>query len=192
MSRDVDASSANGAKPQSSVVPNDAARYVLACEKNAVPDLLRGLDTGIDRIGHADEHDLIRPTVLTNDPEHPLRIGFARQLDIETPHAKLEQRGEQAGIVDIGAVRRVAIAPRARVHADPLSLLLRKVIENAVVQGNELFEEPAGAIELEREAPFREVDLHAVRPLVEASPDIRDGFAHQVGEKGVTWIRSDP
>ena len=77
-------------------------------------------------------------------------------------------------------------------HADPLSLLLRKVIEDAVVQGDELFEEPAGAIELEREAPFREVDLHAVRPLVEASPDIGDGFAHQVVEKGVTWIPSDP
>ena len=55
VSRAVDVSSPNGAKPQSSVVPSRAGSIDLGGLEHAVPDLFGRLDPRVDRVGHADE-----------------------------------------------------------------------------------------------------------------------------------------
>src|SRR5580692_1055165 len=58
-------------------------------------------------------------------------------------------------------VGRVMVAAGASVHSNFLPLSIRKLIEHAVVQLNECIQQSAGGIELECQAPFRKVDLHA-------------------------------
>ena len=147
MSRDVDASSANGAKPQSSVVP--ATRRVYSRRRaESGPAPVRLFQQAGRSVGHANKGDLIRPEVLANDLRAHASGLFARQLDIETSHPKLKQRREQTGIVDIGAVRRVSVTAGRGMYTYPPLLLWRKVIEDAVVQRDKV-SEPGGRIEFE-------------------------------------------
>jgi hypothetical protein len=64
----------------------------------------------------------------------------------------------------------------------------REVVEHAVVQRDELLEEPAGRIQLEGQPPFGKVDLHAVGAAIETLPDVVHRFAHQIREKGVARV----
>ena len=106
----------------------------------------------------------------------------------------LEQVGQEQRVVDVGAVRRVVIAAGARVHPDPLPLFLREAIEHQVVQRHPVAEELPGRIELQRQAALGEVDLHAVRALLERATDVGLALRHQVLDERLPWIarRSRP
>ena len=79
---------------------------------------------------------------------------------------ELEEQRQEPGVVDVGAVGRVVVAAGARVHADAAAIVVAEAVEHAVVQVDEAPEQPARRVELEREAPLGEVDLHAVRARV--------------------------
>ena len=49
-----------------------------------------------------------------------MRSRFAGERDVEVARIQLEQARQQLGVVDIGAVGRIAIAAGAGVHADAL------------------------------------------------------------------------
>jgi hypothetical protein len=76
-------------------------------------------------------------------------------------------------------------------NADPLSVLIREVIQDAIVQRDELLEKRTCGIELQRQAALGEIDLHVVRALLEAQSDIGGGFVDQIGEERFTGIPPD-
>ena len=77
---------------------------------------MRGSIGAID----ADEDALIRLQVLADDLQDARAVPLAGQRDVEIADLQLEQAGQQLGVVDVGAVRRVAVAAGAGVHADAL------------------------------------------------------------------------
>ncbi|HLM68202.1 MAG TPA: hypothetical protein VK358_11775, partial [Longimicrobium sp.] len=78
--------------------------------QHAVADLLGGLDARVDRGDDADEHALVRPELPAQDLQHADAVGLAGEGDVEIADVELEQRGQQLGVVDVGAVGRVAVA----------------------------------------------------------------------------------
>ena len=93
-----------------------------AASSDPVPHLLRRFDVRVDRRDDADEDPLVGLHVLADDLQDARAIAFARQRDVEVPDLQLEQARQQLGVVDVGAVRRIAVAARAGVHADALAL----------------------------------------------------------------------
>jgi len=87
-------------------------------------------------------------------------------------HLQLKQAGQQFGIVDVGAVRRVQIAAGAGVHADALALVGGKSRERQVVQIDEAMQQPARGVDLHREARLGEVDLDLVGAFGPTAPDL--------------------
>ena len=88
--------------------------------------------------------------------------------------------GSKSGIVDVGAVRGIAIAAGTSVHSDPLSILGREMREGKIIEVDEAMQQLAGRIEFHRQPPFREVDLNFVRALVQAAADLGFMLAEQV------------
>ena len=82
---------------------------------------------GVDRVHDADEHPLIRLEVLADDTQNALSITLARQCDVKISGFELEEARKQFGVIDVGAVRRVTITAGARVDADALPFLSRKI-----------------------------------------------------------------
>ncbi|WP_235023814.1 hypothetical protein [Streptomyces sp. WAC05374] len=81
--------------------------------------------------------------MLRDDPEHPLRVGFAGELDGEVAGPQLEELGEESGVVDVRAAGGVVVAAGAGVHADAGALVLVEPPEDLVVQGDEVVEHAA-------------------------------------------------
>ena len=104
---------------------------------DAVPDLLGCLYVRIDRGNDADEHLLFRLQVFSDDLENPQPVLFSRQGDIEVVCLQLEQHGKQFRVIDVGAVRGVAVTTGAGVNPDPLALLLGEPGERHVVEVDE-------------------------------------------------------
>ena len=134
----------------------------------------------MDRVDHTDEDPVIGLGVLLDDPEDPGPVALAGQLDVEASDREPEQCREELPVVHVSAVSRILVAPRARVNPDPRPLLWRKTLEDAVVEGHEVVQETLGRIELDRQPPLREIDLHAVGASLQAPPDVLLGLAHQV------------
>src|SRR2546426_9832367 len=63
-----------------------------------------------------------------------------------------------------------------------------KAIEDAVVEVDEAAQQLLRRIQLHREPPFREVDLHVGRAAREALPDVTLGFAQQIREECVARV----
>jgi hypothetical protein len=82
------------------------------------------------------------------DAEDALGIRLARELDEEAPHVHAEERRQQIGVVDVGAVRRVVIATGAGMDADLCSLRRGEPLEDTVVQVDEGVQEALRGIEL--------------------------------------------
>ena len=108
------------------------------------------------------------------------------------PAFKLEQAGQQLGVIDVGAVRRIAVAAGTRVHADALALGVREPRQREIVEVDEAVQQLPGRIDLDREPPFGEVDLHLVRALVEAAPDFRLVLAQQVVDELLARVAGNP
>jgi hypothetical protein len=77
------------------------------------------------------------------------------------------------------------------VHADPGALVVGEALEDAVVQRHEVAEHAARGIELDRQAPLGEVDLHAVGAPVERSPDVLLAGVHEVVQERVAPVAVD-
>jgi hypothetical protein len=84
--------------------------------------------------------------------------------DVEVARLQLEETRQQLGVVDVGAVRRIAVGPGASVHADALSISRREAGEGHVVQINEPMKQVAGGVDLDCQAGLGEVNLNLVRP----------------------------
>ncbi len=103
----------------------------------------------------------------------------------------MEETRQQLGIVHVRAVCRVAIASRARMDAQPLSLRGRQPTQREVVQIDEAREQRPRWVDLQRQACFREIDLHRGRALREAATNFGDMFGHQVLDEVLARIAWD-
>ena len=181
--RAVDVSSAKGANPQSVRRSELVERNVFRCFQDAVAYLFGRLDRRVDRVGDSDEDPLSGSQVRADRLEHRRSVGLAGQLQVEPSRIQVEQPRHECGVVDVGAVRRVLVASGAAVNADPLLLFGRETTEDGVVQVEELAEQPARRVELQRQSRLREVDLHAVGAVFERSPDVGLGLVDEIGEE---------
>ena len=117
----MDASSANGENPQSSVVPKAETGKRLAAS-NTRSRTCSGVSRRVDRIDDADEHDLIGLTMLPHDIEHARGIRSLASW-IETSRPETEKRRQQARVGDSGAVGGIPVSARTGVHADATPLV---------------------------------------------------------------------
>ena len=134
----------------------------------------------IDRGDHTDEHTLIRFRVLADDLQHANAVGLARQRHVEMSGVQLEEARQQLRVVHVGAVRGIAVASRTGVNADTLPLLGREPGQREVVQIDEALKQVARGIDLHRQPPFGEVDLHVVGASLQAAADLRLVLVQQV------------
>ncbi len=183
-----------GERREAAVVgrPELGERDVLGGEEDAIPDDLRRLHLRIDRVGDADEDALIRLQARGDLAEHRFRVALAGQLEVEGARVEIEQSGQQARVVDVGAVGRVVVAAGARVHADPLALLGREAVEHAVVQVDEAPQQAARRVELQRQPRLGEVDLDVVGARVEAAADVGLRLVDQIRDERVPRVAVDP
>ena len=128
---------------------------------------------------------------FADDFEDALAVGLAGHLEVEAADVHLEEVGEEAGVVDVGAVGGVVIAAGADVDADLAALVGGEAVEDLVVEGDEAAQEVGGGIELEGEAGFGEVDLNGGCAGVERAADVGFGFVDQVGEEGFARVAGD-
>ena len=150
------------------------------------------VSTRVDRRHHADEEPLVRLQVAAEDLQHVDAIGLAGERDVEPPGAELQQAWEQVGVVDVGAVGRVAVAARARVHAHARSFGRGQAAQRQVVQVDEAVQQVAAGIELHRQAGLGEIHLHRGGAGRERSPDPGNVLGQQVLDEFVTGVASNP
>ena len=103
--------------------------------EDALAHLLRRLDVRIDRRDHA--------TKTRCSGCRYLRMIFRTWVRSFSParasrrcHLQLEEAGEQIGVVDFRAVRRITVAARAGVHADARALFGGEARESEVVSAS--------------------------------------------------------
>ena len=191
VSRVVEVSSQNGEKPQSSVVPSCSTGMYSAASRTR-----SRTSSGVSTRGSIGattptktRWSGFRWSRMIFRTRHAVRL--ARQGDVEVPDLQLEQAGQQLGVIDVGAVGRVAVAAGAGVHADPLPLLGGEPRQRQVVQVDEAVQQLAGGVDLDRQPPLGEVDLHLVRALPQAVADLGLVLAQQVVDELLAGIAGD-
>src|SRR5438128_3907582 len=172
--------------------PEPVERNVLRRFQDSVPYLFGRLDARVDRIDHADEYPLAGLDVLLHEAQRLAAVGLTRALDVEVRHLQLEERGQEVCVVHVGAVRRVPIAARTGVDADPLPLFGGEALEHLVVQVDERLEQPLRWIELDREPALREIELHDVGALRQTPADVRLRLAQQITEERFARVSPNP
>ena len=128
---------------------------------------------------------------MFDEIQHAETIPLARQLNIEVGDAQLEQAREQLRVVDIRAVRRIAVATRTRVDAEPPPLLVAEAIEHAIVERDEGAQQSQARVQLHGQAPLGEVDLHGGGARGERAPNVRFGLVNQVLQKRFSRVAGD-
>src|SRR6202165_1594769 len=113
---------------------------------------------------------------------------LARNRDVEISRLQRKQAGQQLGIVDIGAVRRIEIISRAGVDTDAPALLRREPRQREVVQVNEAVEKISRGIDLHGQPSFGEVDLNLVRTLFQAAPNLGFMLAQEIVDELLAGI----
>ena len=76
-------------------------------------------------------------------------------------------------------------------HADALAVLGGEPRQREVVQVDEAVQESPGGVDLDRQPPFREVDLHLVRALPQAVADLGLVLAQQVVDELLAGVAGD-
>ena len=161
----------------------------VACRfKDAIADELGRLDRRVDRRHHPDEHPLIGLEMPADDLEHVDPIALAGQRHVEVPHLQLEQARQQLRIVDIGTVRRIAIAARTGVHAEPVPIFDGEPRQRQVVQVDEAVQQLPRRVDLHRQPAFGEIDLHLVGTRRQAAADFRLVLGEQIVDEGFAGI----
>jgi len=130
--------------------------------------------------------------VVPDGFQDPHTIPFTRERDVEIGDVQLEEAGQQIEVVDVGAVGRIAVSAGARVHADAPALLDGETRQRQIVQIDEALQEIPRGIELDRQPSFREVDLHAVRTLLQTVANLRFVLAQQVINKFIARVAGNP
>ena len=153
ISREVEMSSANGEKPQSSQVP---IRSGGSCR--AAARIRSRTSSGVSTRGSIGSVTPMKTRapggkMLGDDGQDLFRLDLASQLDVEIARLELEQSRQQPGVVDVQAVRRILIAARAGVHSDAASLAVAETLEDLVVEGDEVAQDASAGVELEGEPP---------------------------------------
>jgi hypothetical protein len=120
---------------------------------------------------------------LFDDAEDAFAVWLAGHLEIEAADIQMEQIGQQAGVVDVGAMSGIAVAARANMDTDAVTVGYAEAVEDLVVEVDEGAQETAGRIEFEGEAAFGEVDLDGVGTGIEGAADVGSGFVDEVGEE---------
>src|SRR5207248_6089929 len=165
---------------------------VLRRGEHAVADLFGRFDARVDRVGDADEDPLVGLDVLGDYRQRDARVTLAGELDVDVADLQVEQGRQQARVFDVQAVHGILVPARAGVYADPGAFLGGEPVEHGVVEVDELPQQPAGRVQLQRQAAFGEVDLHTVRTGVEAAPDVGLGLVHQIGDERFLAVPVDP
>src|SRR5258708_9126541 len=155
-------------------------RYVLRRFKYTVPNFLRGLNVGVNWSSDSDENPLIRFPVFANDFQRMPAVPLTRKRDVEISRLQLKQAGQQLRIIDIRAVRRIEIIPRAGMDPDAPALFLREPRQREIVEVNEAVEEVPGGIDLHGQPSLGEVHLNLVRALFQAAPYLGFMLAQQI------------
>ena len=108
-------------------------RNVFRGQKKIVADLFGCFNPRILRIDNADKTYLLNAVrvfaaVFAKQFIDAFLVWLAGKLNQEITGIHFEHARQQFGIIDVGAVRRVAIAARTRVNTDVLSLVRRKTV----------------------------------------------------------------
>src|ERR1700734_2655892 len=119
--------------------------------ENTIPNLFRSFDCGMDRIDHADKHQVLRLDETADLLQDSLSVWLAGHLQIEPVNVELEQIREKSCVVYIGGMRRIVVSARADMHPDLWPVLRGEALENLVVQSNEAAQQPTRRVELERQ-----------------------------------------
>jgi len=75
--------------------------------------------------------------------------------------------------------------------ADAEALLGREPVEHLVIQADEALEQRSRGIELQREARFREIDLHAVGAQLQTFADVGGRLLDQIQQERLARIAGD-
>ena len=125
-----------------------------------------------------------------------LLVLFAGKLDQEIAGVHLEHARQQIGIVDVGAVGRIAIAAGASMDADILALGRREPVDDPVVELDEPAQHLAAGPRIARivaagEPPLGKVDRHARGARLEAHADVLLALVAQILEERLARIAFD-
>src|SRR4029453_10764023 len=134
------------------------------------------LDARVDRIRDAHEYTLRRPEERLDEIQHARTIALARQLNIEVADPQLEQARKELRVVDVRAVRRIAVATRTRVHAETPPLIVVEAVKYPIVERDEGAQQSEARVELHGQTPLREVDLHGRGAGVERLANVHFGL----------------
>ncbi len=118
--------------------------------------------------------------MFADDPEDVGAVPLARESDVEAPRLQLEQAGQQLGVVDVRAVRRMEIVPRAGMDPDAPACFGRETREREVVQVDEAVEQIPGGVDLHGQPSLGEVHLHLVGAPGQAAPYVGFMLAQQI------------
>jgi hypothetical protein len=103
----------------------------------------------IDRVDNSDKHASGRVQILANNPENAPSVRLACELHVEIADVYAEKRRQQSCIINVSAVRRVAISSWAGMDPNTLSFLLRELAKNPVNQCDESGEQLSAWIQLD-------------------------------------------
>src|SRR5207253_7235528 len=148
-------------------------RYVVAGFEYPVAHFFRGLDAWVGGSSDSDEHPVIRFSIFADDFQDVAAVPFTRERDVEVPRLQLEQARQQLRVIDVLAVGRIEIVPRAGMDPDAPALFRREPRQREIVQVDEAVEEMPGGIDLDGQPSFGEVHLNLVRSLLQAQPYLR-------------------
>src|SRR6266403_1210193 len=97
-------------------------RYVLSGFEYHVPHFFRSFNAGIGWSSNPHENALVRFPVFVNDFQSVSAVALARHRDVKIAGLQLKQAWQQLCVIDIRAVRRIEIIPRARMDSYPPAL----------------------------------------------------------------------
>ena len=123
--------------------------------------------------------------------QDPGAVLLPRQGDVEVADLEPEEAGQQQGVIDLPAVGRVPVAARAGVDAEASPLFGGEPRQGQVVEVDEVGEQLAGRVDLDRQPALGEVDLHAVRALAQAGADLGLVLPEQVVDELVAGVAGD-
>src|SRR5882762_8908120 len=101
-------------------------RYVLRRLEYTVPHFFRSLNIGVSWSSDSHENSLIRFPVFAYGLQSVAAVPLTRQCDVEISRLQFKQAGQQLRIVNIRAVRRIEIIPRAGMHPNAPPLFWRE------------------------------------------------------------------
>ncbi len=155
-------------------------RYVLRRFQYTVAHFFRGLNVGVDWSSDSHKNPLIRFPVFANNFQSVAAVPLTRQRDVEISRLQLKQAGQQLCVIDIRAMRRIEIIPRAGMDPDAPALFWREPRQREIVEVNEAVKEVPRRIDLHGQPSFGEVYLNLMRALFQATAYLGSMLVQQI------------